>query len=109
MVGSRSGVFMESSDVAEIKRHFNVVAEGLEKKIQLVAEGVSALDDRTGRVEDGFSSVDGRLARVDDRVMALDQRVARIEDRITSLEEKMERGFEEVKAMIKISYAELDR
>jgi hypothetical protein len=29
---------MESADVAEIKRHFNVVAEGLEKKIQLVAE-----------------------------------------------------------------------
>jgi hypothetical protein len=65
---------MESSDVAEIKRHFNVVAEGLEKKLQLVAEGVSALDER-----------------------------------MTSLEEKMERGFDEVKAMIKFSYAELDR
>lgn len=72
---------MESSDVAEIKRHFNVVAEGLEKKIQLVAEGVSALDERGSRVE----------------------------DRMTSLEEKMERGFDEVKAMIKFSYAELDR
>ena len=71
---------MESSDVAEIKRHFNVVAESLEKKIQLVAEGVSALDDRVGRVE----------------------------DRMMSLEEKMERGFDEVKAMIKFSYAELD-
>jgi hypothetical protein len=70
---------MESSDVAEIKRHFNVVAESLEKKIQLVAEGVSALDDRVGRVE----------------------------DRMMSLEEKMERGFDEVKAMIKFSYAEL--
>jgi hypothetical protein len=72
---------MESSDVAEIKRHFNVVAEGLEKKIQLVAEGVSALDEGVGRVE----------------------------VRMTSLEEKMERGFDEVKAMIKFSYAELDR
>jgi hypothetical protein len=59
---------MESSDVAEIKRHFNVVAEGLEKKLQLVAEGVSLLDER-----------------------------------MTSLEEKMERGFDEVKAMIKFS------
>jgi hypothetical protein len=65
---------MESSDVAEIKRHFSVVAEGLEKKIQLVAEGVSALDER-----------------------------------VMSLEEKMDRGFDEVKAMIKFSYAELDR
>lgn len=66
---------MESSDVAEIKRHFNVVAEGLEKNLRLVAEGVSALDDRVGRVE----------------------------DRMTSLEEKMERGFDEIKAMIKFS------
>ena len=72
---------MESSDVAEIKRHFNVVAEGLEKNLRLVAEGVSALDDRVGRVE----------------------------DRMTSLEGKMERGFDEIKAMIKFSYAELDR
>jgi hypothetical protein len=66
---------MESSDVAEIKCHFNVVAEGLEKKLQLVAERVSALDERVGRVE----------------------------DRMTSLEEKMERGLAEIKAMIKFS------
>jgi uncharacterized small protein (DUF1192 family) len=74
MVGFGQEFSMESSDVAEIKRHFNVVAEGFEKKLQLVAEGVSALDER-----------------------------------MTSLEEKMERGFDEVKAMIKFSYAELDR
>jgi hypothetical protein len=63
---------MESSEVTEMKRHFNVVAEGLGKKIQLVAEGVSALDDRMGRVG----------------------------DRLTTLGEKMERGFNKVKAMI---------
>jgi threonine aldolase len=69
---------MESSDVAEIKRHFNVVAEGLEKKIQLVAEGVLLLDEKVDR-------------------------------RMTALEEKMDQGFDEVKAMVKFSYAELDR
>ena len=63
---------MESSDVVEIKRHFNVIAESLEKKIRLVAKGVSAIDDRVGRME----------------------------DRMRSLEEKMERGFDEVKAMV---------
>ncbi len=30
---------MNREEVEEIKRHFNVVAEGLEHKIQLVAEG----------------------------------------------------------------------
>ena len=69
---------MEPSEVAEIKRHFNVVAEGLEKKLQLVAESVSLLDEKVDR-------------------------------RMTALEEKMDQGFDEVKAMIKFSYAELDR
>jgi hypothetical protein len=78
MIDSAKEVSMEASDVSEIKRHFNVVAEGLEKKIQLVAEGVALLDEKVDR-------------------------------RITALEEKMERGFDEVKAMIKFSYAELDR
>lgn len=58
---------MESSDVAEIKRHFSVVAEGLEKKIQLVAEGVSLLDEKVDRrsraleerMERGFDEVNG--------------------------------------------------
>jgi hypothetical protein len=35
--------------------------------------------------------------------------MGQVEERMTSLEEKMERGFDEVKAMIKFSYAELDR
>ena len=65
---------MDSEDVKEIKRHFGVVAEGLEKKIQLVGEAVSGLGAKVDR-----------------------------------LEQKMDRGFEEVKAMIKFSYSELDR
>ena len=37
---------MSPSDTEEIKRHFNVVAESLERKIQLVAESVVALDEK---------------------------------------------------------------
>ena len=38
----REGIWeliMNSDEMEEIKRHFGVVAEGLEQKIQLVAEG----------------------------------------------------------------------
>lgn len=66
---------MDPEDVKAIKRHFGVVAEGLEKKIQLVAEAVSGLDDKVDR---------------------LDQKVER-------LEKKMDHGFDEVRAMIKFS------
>ena len=43
-VESRS--LMESGEVVEIKRHFGVVAEGLQSQIRLVAESVSALGGR---------------------------------------------------------------
>jgi len=78
MIDCRQKLIMDSSEVGEIKRHFNVVAEGLEKNIRLIAESVSLLDEKVDR-------------------------------RITTLEEKMERGVDEIKAMIKFSYAELDR
>jgi len=37
---------MEKGEVEEIKRYFGVVAEGLEQKIQIVAEGVSNLNEK---------------------------------------------------------------
>ena len=36
---------------AETRRHFDVVAEGLRSQIQLVAEGVSAVDQRLDRFQ----------------------------------------------------------
>ncbi len=65
---------MTRDEIEEIKRHFGVVAEGLERKIQLVAEGVATLNDK------------------------LDHHM-----------EENRAQFEEVKAMIRFSYAELDR
>lgn len=65
---------MEKGEVEEIKRYFGVVAEGLEHKIQLVAEGIANVDEKLERFR-----------------------------------QEVKEGFKEVKAMIKFSYAELDR
>jgi hypothetical protein len=65
---------MEREAVDEIKRHFGVIAEHLEGKIQLLAEG---------------------------------QEVLRREAQ--QFREEVRAEFQEVKAMIKFSYAELDR
>jgi hypothetical protein len=40
---------MEKDEIDEVKRHFDVVAEGLEHKIQLVAEGVANLNEKLDR------------------------------------------------------------
>ena len=65
---------MDNAQMEEIKRHFGVVIEGLESKIQIVAEGISNVDEKLERFRQEFKE-----------------------------------EFEEVKSMIKFSYAELDR
>ncbi|HEY3203212.1 MAG TPA: hypothetical protein VGL03_06080 [Thermoanaerobaculia bacterium] len=69
---------MDSADIAEIKRHFGVVAKGPESKIQQLAEGLLHLDEK-------------------------------VERHFNALETRMNEQFEETRAMIKLSYAELDR
>ena len=64
--------------MAELKAHFDVVAEALGSKIQMVAEGVVNVDQK------------------------LDRRLDRMATTI-------ERESEETRALIRLSYAELDR
>ncbi len=69
---------MDSGEVTEIKRHFNVVAERLEGRIQQLAEGLAGLDEKINR-------------------------------EIGTLRAGMHEEFEETRAMIRLSYSELDR
>lgn len=58
--------------VAEMKRHFDVVAESLMAKIQLVGEGVRTVDNKLDRfsaeTRDEFRKVDRRLLHLTARV-----------------------------------------
>ena len=56
---------MDSETAADIKRHFNVVAEGLWADIRLVIEGVTANTDRLERVETRLDRVEVRLEGVE--------------------------------------------
>jgi len=69
---------MKSDEVEEIKRHFGVVAEGLQSQLKLAVEALDAKIDVLGRD-------------------------------LVALREETRRGFAETQAMIKFSYAELDR
>jgi exonuclease VII small subunit len=65
---------MDPADADTIKRHFNVVAERLESRIQLLAEGLARLDEK-----------------------------------VDQFENRVNEQFEETRAMIRLSYSELDR
>ena len=59
--------------VAETRRHFDVVADSLMDKIQLVGEGVIGVDQKLDRfrseVAEEFRRVDGRLVRLEARTI----------------------------------------
>ena len=58
---------------AETRRHFDVVADGLMDKIQLIGEGVIGVDQKLerfrGEVAEEFRRVDGRLLRLEARTI----------------------------------------
>ena len=85
---------MEKREIEEIKRHFSVVAEGLEHKIQLVAEGITNVDEKLERfrqevkeefketrsmIRFSYAELDRRVVAIEGEVMSLKNRVERLE------------------------------
>jgi hypothetical protein len=79
---------MDQETADEIKRHFNVVAEGLRSDIRVLAEGLGANTDRLDRFE---------------------RRLDSFESRFDSFESRVTAEFTETRAMIRLSYGELER
>jgi hypothetical protein len=88
---------MDQQALTEIKRHFDVVAEGLTSQIQQLAEGVLGVDEKLDRVRGEIGSelkeakalVKLSFAGLDRRV--LDRRVTGLEDTVASLAGRVER------------------
>ena len=88
---------MDSETAADIKRHFNVVAEGLRADIRLVIEGVAANTDGLERVETRLDRVEIRLDRVEVRLDRVEVRLEGVEVQLGG----MKAEFGESKAMIR--------
>jgi hypothetical protein len=62
-----------AASAAETRRHFDVVADRLMNKIQLVGEGVTGVDQKLdrfrGEVAEEFQRVDRRLRRLEARTL----------------------------------------
>ena len=73
---------MDTETVEEVKRHFNVVAEGLRADIRVVIEGVSANTDRLERVEVRLDRVEVRLDRVEGRLTGVESEIGAVKSMI---------------------------
>ncbi|MEW6375882.1 MAG: hypothetical protein AB1502_08840 [Thermodesulfobacteriota bacterium] len=79
----------------EIIHEFHLISEGLMDHIKLLAEGHSGVVERLDRMETRFNGVESRLDRV--------------ENRLDHMEKENERQHIETRALIKISFSELER
>ena len=65
------------ASAAETRRHFEVVGESLRSEIQVVAEGLNALDENVERFRDEvrqeFGKVDRRFLHLDAKIAVLEQ------------------------------------
>lgn len=85
---------MEKNEIEEIKRHFNIVAEGLEHKIQLVAEGITNVNEKMERfrqevkeefketrimIKFSYIELERRISAIESEVISLKSRIDKIE------------------------------
>ena len=103
-------------DNEETRRHFDVVAESLKSEIRVIAEGHGVLVEKIDRLDTRMDHLETKVDRLDTRMDGLDTRMDRLETKVDGLDHKLENfivetrtNFEEVRAAIKFSYAELDR
>jgi len=76
----------------ETKRYFDVVAEGMEYKIQLVAEGVANLNEKMDRhIEENEAAHREILSAIKFSYAELDQRIRVLESNVQGLSTRMER------------------
>ena len=92
-----SGDVMNDEQMEEIKRHFNVVAEGLKSEISIVAEGHDIIRREIkmfrNDVEDEFKEVKSLIkfsyAELEQRIQKLEQQTSNATSRLNRLEQQV--------------------
>jgi chromosome segregation ATPase len=83
---------MDRETTDEIKRHFNVVAEGLRSEIRTVAEGLEATNEKIDRLE---SHIAEELSEIKAMIRLsfgeLDRRMRSLEGDVASLRARLEK------------------
>ncbi len=99
----------------DLRHYIDIVIEKVGDQTQIIAEGHAMLVQRFDGVDARLDTMDGRLTKVENRLTKVESRLTSVETGLTSLRDEarifkaeVAQEFTEVKAMIKLSYAELD-
>jgi chromosome segregation ATPase len=88
----------------ETIRHFDVVTERMEGKIQILAEQIAANTEKLEEHDQRFDQIDQRFEKIDQRFEKIDQRFEKIEDDLTIIKTDLGSIKQDLKG--KVSYDE---
>ena len=93
----------------EILHQFHIISEGLIDQIKLLAEGHSGIIQRLDRTDTRLEGVETKLDRVETKLDRVDTRLDGVETRLDHMARENERQHEETRALVKLSFSELDK
>jgi len=93
----------------EIIHQFHMISEGLIDQIKLLAEGHSGIIQRLDRTDTRLEGVETKLDRVETRLDGVEARLDGVQTRLDYMAKENERQHEETRALVKLSFSELDK
>ena len=109
-------------ELQETRRHMGVLVEAVRDDVRQLAEGLAGtnqrldgmrdqlagMDQRLGGIDQRLGGVERRLDGVDQRLVDVEGRLGNVEQGLDRLGKKVEAESTETRAMIRVSYAQLD-
>jgi chromosome segregation ATPase len=83
---------MDQVTAQEVRRHFDVVADGLRGDLRMLAEGIAGTHERLDRVEVRLDRVEVRLDRVESRLGRVEVRLDEVQSELRDVKVTIARG-----------------
>ena len=84
----------------ETRRYFDTVAERLENKIEIVAEGLQHVDQRVGRTEMRLDRLETKVDALDTKVDELDRKVNALDTKVDGIDRKLDAALEDLRPRV---------
>jgi len=118
----QGGCRMTHDEMDEVIRHFDVVMEAVRSDVRAIGDGhvmlsekidhlgheMVGLKEQTAKLDVGLAAVATRTERVEKAVVTLTDRTDRLEHELIAFRAETQHSFAELRAMLKLSYAEIE-
>ncbi len=108
MIERSRGACRMTDDEARLMRQFGVVLQSIQSDVHTIAQGHAVLNAKLDREHDDTVALAARTERLETAVVALTDRTDRLEHEFVAFRAETQHSFAELRAMLKLSYAEIE-